>query len=351
MVVELKVRGNIITFADSSNWVLSYWPPGLCETTTALCAFDCTPTFDTVIRALPTGASAAPRGDPTSLGCCPDTAWVQFGAIGSGYVSMNDADASASIYYTSPHPTMATCCYTLAGGRNSGVDLAAAAAACGWDSVSPLQITIPYGATYGATCTSNDPGIHIKNKFPQGLTLINCGWIVGAGGNGGNGCITTGCPGVGGSPGLEIDPNVNNISLCNVTGYGVIMGGGGGGGGGGGCRTGTRKSGYTYYQGGGGGGGSSFDPASGGSGYNSGGNSTCSSAPATYSTFGAGGLGYYGSAMCGGNGGCYGQAGSVGCTRTYSGGSGGGAGDAIYGCNNINITQTGTMCGSLTVKV
>lgn len=337
MVKAFKVKGNVLTFpTDSSNWVLSYYPPAQCDQIYwqgILNESD----GKTILRCSTTGSNAAPRDDDRRISFSGDC-----------YLSRIDSVGTA-IRSTSPHSPMPTCSYTYSAATScvTNVDLTAFAVSCGWDSVSPLQITIPAAMTIG-NIGAGTPALCIRNHYPQGLTLINCGWITAKGGNGGYGAFSTGGAGNCGETAIDVATSAQ-LSLNNVGGYGRIYAGGGGGGGGGGRRTGSSKFGYTYYQGGGGGGGASFCGASGGNGYQNGyaSNDTCALS-STISTPGAGGLGN--TAGSGGAGGAYGANGSQGLNCSYNGGAGGTAGCAIYGCQYVNIINTGCVCGTLACR-
>ena len=113
-----------------------------------------------------------------------------------------------------------------------------------WDGEQEAQITIADGV-YIYSDDPNDskvPGMIIGN-FPEGLTLINNGFIMGRGGNGGYGISGTTLNGQNGGDAIKIIGDSGAITIENVNG--AIGGGGGGGGGAGG----------TYYNGGGGGAG------------------------------------------------------------------------------------------------
>jgi len=113
-----------------------------------------------------------------------------------------------------------------------------------WNGKQPAQITIAPGV-YIYSDDNHDskvPGMTIEN-FPHGLTLINNGFIMGRGGNGGYGISGTTLNGQNGGDAIELTGVRGEIIIENANGG---IGGGGGGGGG---------SGGTYYNGGGGGAG------------------------------------------------------------------------------------------------
>ena len=139
-------------------------------------------------------------------------------------------------------------------------DLRAAAIAAGWDGTEPLcaTVTINSGVIVSASTTTKyafDSGTASSDST---LEIINNGYILGKGGNGGNGAWSaqstpwagSGADATSGGPALRLQ------YTTTISGSGIIGGGGGGGGGGG-----TQGP---YQIGGGGGGGAPF--GSGGSG-------------------------------------------------------------------------------------
>lgn len=151
------------------------------------------------------------------------------------------------------------------------------AEANGWDGDSPLVLTIDEGVyVYGAT--NGTPAMQIGQEFPDAnentasITIINNGYIIGKGGNGGQ---SDGGDGARGHDGIWIY-NENTTIDNRSTGY--IAGGGGGGGSdygaGGGGGAGGGNGGGTQNDGGalnyaGGGGGSPGNTGSNGQGHNS----------------------------------------------------------------------------------
>lgn len=138
-----------------------------------------------------------------------------------------------------------------------------AAIAAGWNGADPLNLTVTVAP--GVVVGSNSTGAYAFDTgsgYPAGssISIINNGYIVGAGGAGGNGGQVayyqcSGTAGGAGGPALHIGFNTA------VTNSGVI-GGGGGGGGGGAARCVGLTKGNTY--GGGGGGGAGNQPGTGG---------------------------------------------------------------------------------------
>jgi hypothetical protein len=233
-------------------------------------------------------------------------------------------------------------------------DMKARAIAAGWDEIRPLQmtVTINQGVTVGASSPSREAfrtGSNFGSNFQ--LTIINNSNILGAGGNGGN--IN------GGNGGIALNAQVP----VTVDNRGTIAGGGGGGGGGGPISA---------AAGGGGGGGAGYQSGNGGPIIGSDGSAwqryrwAAAGSPGTRSVGGNGGQsGYintggpnsYYSGGAGGKGGNLGQAGGAGGpsqhsgedfgTRTYNnGGTGGNAGPAVTGNNNVNWVSQGTIIGA-----
>jgi hypothetical protein len=182
--------------------------------------------------------------------------------------------------------------------------------------------------------------------WPAGVTLVltNTGYIVGRGGNGGDGgcaCLSNGRAGGYGGPALY------SRQAITITNNGIIGGGGGGGGGGAGI-----DGGYAG-PGGGGGGGAGYVAGSGGDGELGGGCwwTAYDGAPGTLTAGGAGGDAWRTDAGTGGTGGSLGQAGSVGGEDTYRKcgtipGAGGAAGNAVDGNSYITWTTVGDVRGA-----
>lgn len=216
---------------------------------------------------------------------------------------------------------------------SNNVNLRNTAIAAGWNQRFAIVATIPAGNVIGSTSTAS-PALDIQGNFPRGVTIINAGSIIGAGGAGGAG-VSGGVGGTGGAGGTAL----NASSPVNVNNLGTI-GGGGGGGGAGGSTSYTVSSGKTSSTarstGGGGGGG-----AGGGAGGSPNG--------ATGSS-GAGGGGGAGSPNYtqGGAGGGLGSAGSAGTGGNYTGPGGGGAGGAaVVGNGNVTWILPGLRFGSI----
>lgn len=244
--------------------------------------------------------------------------------------------------------------------NQTNANLRTLAVNAGWNQASKVVATIGSGVYISSNGTGT-AALTVNGSFPGGVELVNNGFVVGMGGNGGNGGYNPGVnPSVaalsgasGFSGGLALSVSVA-ITINNA---GTIAGGGGGGGGGGGWYT-TFGKGYTYAVGGGGGGGRSSNAAnsSGGVRVSTPWNTSATGGAGTVSAAGSGTAGGNGSggpfAGSGGNGGNWGSSGSNGQTSPAGttrglGGSGGAAGGAVTGNSNITWTATGTRLGPI----
>jgi hypothetical protein len=138
----------------------------------------------------------------------------------------------------------------------------------GWDETSPISvnITINSGVYIGSSTAA---AALVIPALPSGstVTLINNGFILGKGGNGGAGGINGGAGGIGANGGPAIQLGMD-ITIDNTNG---IIGGGGKGGNGTASYSSTTSAtgpcgGVTtiYYGGNGGGGGAGSSPGAGG---------------------------------------------------------------------------------------
>lgn len=190
--------------------------------------------------------------------------------------------------------------------------------------LTDVTFVINSGVVIGSTSTGS-AGLSISG-FTAGdsVNVINNGYIVGRGGNGGSG------NGGGGSGGLALSVSYPT----KITNNGII---GGGGGGGGGSSNYSNTSGPTctrttsYYGGSGGGGGAGYIAGSGGGGANYNGN--------------VGAAGSAGSLTAGGGGASSGGGlGSAGGSSSYGGGA---AGACTSGNSYITWLATGSLYGAL----
>lgn len=208
-------------------------------------------------------------------------------------------------------------------GNTANATLSTLATNAGWNGTAPLEVIINSGVWVYSTSTGGQ-GLNVN---VANATIINYGYIIGRGGNGGS------YGGSGAAGGKAMYINGTGCVVLNQSG-GFIAGGGGGGGarttstmkyagggGAGGGNGGTQHRGYHaggFIEAGGGGGGI------GGSGGNG-----------IYNTGSGGGAGGSGSHQSDGGAGGGGRIlpGSGGVSRFRGGGSGG-SGGAVGGSSN-----------------
>jgi len=273
---------------------------------------------------------------------------IENGGNGTTQISLNDAAVRSLAGVPSGTITMPTNFYGKSNlfsfaiaSNTTNVNLRSAAITAGWNQSSALQATINSSIVVYSTSTGSY-AMTVNGAFPGGVTLVNNGTILGAGGAGGNG---------GGNPGNAAGPALlvsSAVTINNASGR--IAGGGGGGGGG-------NSGGYclipydpgpgceVFVTDGGSGGGGGIGNGAGGSGAGggNGGYSGNSGSAGTLTSNGNGGTKQPpSSAQSGAAGGSYGAAGS-----SASGGSGGAAGAAVVGNSNITWTNVGTRNGSI----
>lgn len=281
------------------------------------------------------------------------------GTFSSGAISFNE--------FYGKRPTSPTFSFSIASSQTNA-DLRTLAVNAGWNQSSAVVATIN-GGVYMSASTTGVYGLYIQGSFPGGVTLINNGAIVGAGGNGGKGGDaqevggpTPATAGAGGGPALYVSTGVT------IQNNGTIAGGGGGGGGGSTeyyYESGPKGTSAFSLAGGGGGGGraslamNSSGGAAGRATTNYGYNQAVAGGTGTVNGQGAGGIGQAQSGLAlqgggGGNGGGWGAGGSAGnrgggsgTTELYPPGGGGGGGNAIVGNGYITWTAFGTRLGGI----
>ena len=239
--------------------------------------------------------------------------------------------------------------------NQTNANLRTLAVNAGWPGTAKVVATINSGI-YISSNSTGTAALTINGAFPNGVELINNGFIIGMGGNGGVGkgqSFPSLGPANGSAGGLAL---AVSVATTITNGSGTIGGGGGGGGGGGENYVQLSPKSSQTYEGGGGGGGRSSQAAnsSGGAGETSVPTRPPSAGSAgTVSAAGPGGPGVSGPFGSGGNGGAggnWGAAGSTGGPGAGGGkpnGSGGGGGGAITGNSNITYVSTGTRLGSI----
>jgi len=218
--------------------------------------------------------------------------------------------------------------------NQTDLNLRTYALANGWTTGLFLQVTVNSGIYILASSTAT-PALTVSGAFPQGVRLINEGYIIGYGGKGGAGSINSnGGAGLAGGSGITASANLF------VVNNGTVGGGGGGGGGGAGSNYGD------LYGGGGGGGGATYGAGgAGGSGTGPGTGTGGPGGAATLSTGGTAGASNYAK---GGVGGGWGTAGGSGTNANGgSGGAGGAAGNYLTGSSYVVWEVTGTRLGNV----
>jgi hypothetical protein len=215
----------------------------------------------------------------------------------------------------------------------------------GWNGSSKASVDVVVGS--GVVVGSNTTSAYAMDTGaagwpgPSTITVINNGYIIGHGGNGGKGGDEPGASGSGtdGGPALLAR---RPMRLENASG--IVGGGGGGGGGGNGASGSAVLFGSTVFYrnagGAGGGGRTANSPTSGGAGGNATGpGNKYDTQPGNPGTFAGAGLGKAGqdkgpkSASDGGPGGNWGSAGVPG---SPAGSAGGAAGISIQGWTQVS---------------
>ena len=226
--------------------------------------------------------------------------------------------------------------------NQTNLDLRTWALANGWNGTSACVVTIASNV-YVYSTTFGTPALTITGSFPAGVSLINNGFIMGKGGNGGS---TGGVAPQAGGNAINLGVNVT------ITNNSYIGGGGGGG------AAGVQST-YTMGGGGGAGGGTGGTPSEVGTAGAAGAVGASSPAATAYASstgggrvfpgtggqgakYGTGGNQFAGAAGAGGGGAAYYRAGGT-CPgpRQFvvhgAGGGGGGYGAAGGGGVNANI--------------
>lgn len=253
---------------------------------------------------------------------------VAAGVPSSGAISISDFYGASNVF-----------AFTISSNQTNA-SLSTLATNAGWDGSSAVQATINSGV-YISSSSTGTPALTISG-ISAGVTLINNGYIIGKGGNGGAGSPWNGSAGGGGAGGGAL--SVSNATT--ITNNGTIAGGGNGGNGGGkGVTRYISGEGYIGAGGGGGGGGRSSN------GYNTsgggGGSSYSGGSPSEFWHGSSGSGGTVNGAGSGGGGGYvrlnnYSSSGGAGA----AGGNWGG-GYAVSGNSNITWSATGTRLGAI----
>ena len=265
---------------------------------------------------------------------------------GGSYVTDNNTGVPTSglITLSDYYGSVRQFAFTISSNYSTPQNLATLATAAGWNGSDYLV------ATNDAIISSDTTGtaaLTIDDSFPNGILLINTGYIVGMGGRGGNG-------GNGAQNGFAGGAALSVSSSTSINNSGTIAGGGGGGG------AGTQWAWNGYSRSSPGSGGASgltrADP-----GFIDGGVSWYAEAypsqgPDAEGLYTPGGASYnWGTggraSSPGGIGGSWGSAGDAGGTvdgnYNQSGYAGGAGGDAVSGNSYVTWVATGTLYGAL----
>lgn len=241
--------------------------------------------------------------------------------------------------------------------HQANANLRSLAVAAGWNQSSAVIATLAAGYYIYSTAVGT-PALTIDGSFPNGVTLVNNGFIMGMGGHGGGYYYNNGTAPAVTVQNWEVSSGGNAISLgtsCTIQNNSYIGGGGGGGSYGGASNTGGGGagggvSGSLYYWTGGTAVVYSRTGAAGGglgsNGSNGSGAASASIAVVTDAATGGGG----GRIMPGSNTGT--PSASNGTVTVYAGFGGGGGnagGDAsvpeVSGANNFNTVGIGGSAG------
>lgn len=233
--------------------------------------------------------------------------------------------------------------------NQTNASLSALATAAGWDGVDYVVATIGSGVYVYSTSTGT-PALTISG-FPNGVKLINNGYIQGHGGKGSNELASDGTAG-GDALSLGCSVTIDNTLAA------AYIGGGGGGGGGGRNISGSKT--LTTSGGGGAGGGDagailtvSSNPAPGAMAGGTGSNGYYNNLSAECKASGGGGGGVMpgsggsgGTASAGASGGTGGGGGGAGTTSPPNAQGGSGGSGSSSGGNGATYPSTAyyTMC-------
>jgi hypothetical protein len=258
----------------------------------------------------------------------------------------------------------------------------------GWNGINPVIVTIGRGVTIWSNSTTI-PALKIDGSWPNGLSIINKGGIIG---KGGRGYGPNSSAGTNGGHAIETSVNVsiNQDYNASIGQYCTIAGGGGGGGGG---LKNNKILGTLYGYGGGGAGGGEYGSAPSGfistavspgsqgtggeggrvwnvlntgygfAGYWSADSGTWQETVPSNADAGAGGGGEPYSTMAGGTGGRNNENGDNGGSSAGAGGGGYGAvggsaqsfggsgGNAIKLLNGVTVTFLSNTVGNPTIRL
>ena len=185
------------------------------------------PTDKSIISMSDMRNKAGPAASGTVLSSiCDGSTLVQSIADGSYGSTTNNIANSPSCGFTYN--------YTIPANTNN-FDLRKAIVDAGWNGTQEVNATLTIATgIYVTSISTGSYALYISPSFPAGsrLTLINNGYIIGKGGNGGKGGGTPTSALIAGSAGTAGGPALYVGYSTSITNNGTIGGGGGGGGGG-----------------------------------------------------------------------------------------------------------------------
>jgi hypothetical protein len=154
---------------------------------------------------------------------------VELGLGATSQISLNDAAVRTLAGVPSGAIVMPTNFYGKANefaftisSNTTNANLATLATTAGWNGTSKVIATVGSGIYVYSTSTGT-PGLTVPNSFPNGVEIVNNGFILGMGGNSG-GANRSNSVGLPGGNALNI---LRNVTITNNS---YIAGGGGGGG-------------------------------------------------------------------------------------------------------------------------
>lgn len=270
---------------------------------------------------------------------------TELGLSSTAQISLNDAavrslfgKASGAISMSDGHGKSAAFSASITTNQQE-MNLRTFAVNAGWDQSSIATITLNSNI-YAWSNNVSTPAMTINGSWPGGVTLINNGFIIGRGGNGGQGVPATTPQGGGTAISLGVNVTItNNSTIAGGGGGGGGNAGGGGGGAGGGQgavgRGATGGTGGGLGQAGSSGGATPVTAKSGsGGGAGGGGGGFGFYAYPSPRAFGGGGGG--GGRILPGSGGAGGASGAGG-----AGGGAGGAGGSASSGGSIGNSSAG----------
>ena len=182
------------------------------------------------------GGAYVPAGTSGTYGAVPS----------SGQISLRNFYGTSNTFIAAPITT-----------SQQQLNLRTWALANGWDGTSALSVAINSGV-YIWSDNTTIAALTIAGSFPNGVTVINNGYIMGSGGKGGNWYFNSSSPtmyGQNGGPAIGLGAGLDTTAIV-VNNSGAFIAGGGGGGSSGGF---FNDAGNAGGGGGGAGGGAGGD--------------------------------------------------------------------------------------------